>query len=45
MLIAILPLAAHYLTAEVLTLVVPVGFFGLVCLWYVLVWRRNTDDS
>ncbi|HLW94099.1 MAG TPA: hypothetical protein VKS25_01855 [Solirubrobacteraceae bacterium] len=42
--VAILPLAAHYLTASVLTLVVPVGLFALVSLWYVLIWRRGTDD-
>ena len=44
MLSAILPLAAHLLTAEVLTLVLPVGILGLVSLWYMLIWRRDTDD-
>ena len=42
---AILPLAAHYLTASVLTLVVPIGILALVSLWYVLIWRRDTDDN
>ncbi|HEY7965761.1 MAG TPA: hypothetical protein VID68_01910 [Solirubrobacteraceae bacterium] len=43
MLSAIVPLATHLLTAQVLTLVLPVGVLALVSLWYVLIWRRDGD--
>jgi hypothetical protein len=39
-----LPLANHVMTAEVLTLVVPLGVLILVVVWYWLLWRRGTGE-
>jgi hypothetical protein len=35
------PLAAHFLTGSILTLALPLGVLILVCVWYVLAWRRD----
>jgi hypothetical protein len=39
-----IPIAAHFLTGSILTLVLPVGVFIVVAIWYVLVWRRGTGE-
>jgi hypothetical protein len=44
MLSAILPLASHYLTASVLTLVLPTGVLAAVGIWHTLAWIRHRPD-
>jgi hypothetical protein len=39
-----IPLATHFLTASVLTLVVPLGVLVLVLIWYGLIWRRGAGE-
>ena len=39
-----IPLATHFLTASVLTLVVPLGVLILVLIWYGLIWRRGAGE-
>jgi hypothetical protein len=39
-----IPIAAHFLTGSILTLVLPVGVFIVVAIWYVLLWRRGTGE-
>jgi hypothetical protein len=36
-----IPIAAHFLTGSILTLVVPLGVLIVVAVWYVLLWRRG----
>ncbi len=36
-----IPIAAHFLTGSILTLVVPLGVLIVVAVWYVLLWRRD----
>ncbi len=39
-----IPLASHFLTGSILTLVLPVGVFIIVAIWYVFMWRRGTGE-
>jgi hypothetical protein len=39
-----IPLATHFLTASLLTLVVPLGVLVLVLIWYGLIWRRGAGE-
>jgi hypothetical protein len=39
-----IPIAAHVLTGSILTLVLPVGVFIVIAIWYVLLWRRGTGE-
>jgi hypothetical protein len=39
-----LPIAAHFLTGSILSLVLPVGVFIVVGFWYVLRWRRGAGE-
>ena len=39
-----IPLATHFLTASVLTLVLPLGVLILVLIWYGLIWRRGAGE-
>ena len=39
-----LPIAAHFLTGSILTLVLPVGVLILVAIWYVAMWRRGEGE-
>jgi hypothetical protein len=38
------PIAAHVLTGSILTLVLPVGVFIAVAIWYVVLWRRGMGE-
>jgi hypothetical protein len=40
----VIPLAAHFLAGSILSLVLPVGVFIAVAIWYVLLWRRGTGE-
>jgi hypothetical protein len=40
----IVPIASHVLTASILTLVLPVGVFIVVTIWYVVLWRRGMGE-
>jgi hypothetical protein len=37
------PIAAHFLTGSILTLVLPLGVLIAVAVWYALVWGRDAD--
>jgi hypothetical protein len=39
-----LPIAAHFLTGSILTLVIPLGALIAVAIWYVVLWRRGTGE-
>ena len=39
-----LPVATHYLTASILTLVLPVGVFISVIAWFGVLWRRGAGE-
>jgi hypothetical protein len=39
-----IPIAAHFLTGSILTLVLPVGVLIAVAIWYVVLWRRGTGE-
>ena len=41
----LLPIAAHVLTGEVLTLVIPLGVLLVVAVWYVVGLRRDGGES
>ncbi len=38
------PLADHFLTGSVLSLVLPLGVLIVVAVWYVFMWRRGTGE-
>ena len=38
------PLASHFLTGSILTLVLPLGVLILVAIWYVVLWRRGSGE-
>ncbi len=38
------PIATHFLTGSILTLVVPLGVLIAVAVWYVVLWRRDTGE-
>jgi hypothetical protein len=38
------PLASHFLTSSILTLVLPLGVLILVAVWYVVLWRRGSGE-
>jgi len=39
-----LPPIADYVTAGVLTLVIPLGILICVAIWYVVLWYRHAGD-
>jgi len=39
-----IPIATHYLTGSILTLVVPLGVLIAVAVWYVVLWRRGAGE-
>jgi hypothetical protein len=39
-----IPIASHFLTGSILTLVLPAGVFIAVAIWYVVLWRRGTGE-
>ena len=38
------PLAAHFLTGSILSLVLPLGVLIVVAVWYVMLWRRGSGE-
>jgi hypothetical protein len=38
------PIAAHFLTGSILTLVLPLGVLIAVVVWYVVLWRRGAGE-
>jgi hypothetical protein len=40
----VVPIAAHFLTGSILTLVVPLGALIAVAIWYVVLWRRGMGE-
>jgi len=39
-----IPIAAHFLTGSILSLVLPLGVLIVVTVWYVVLWRRGTGE-
>jgi hypothetical protein len=39
-----IPIAAHFLTGSILTLVLPLGVLIVVAVWYVLLLRRGAGE-
>ncbi len=39
-----IPIAAHFLTGSILSLVLPLGVLIVVAVWYVVLWRRGTGE-
>src|SRR6202035_1332302 len=39
-----IPIAAHFLTGSILSLVLPVGVFIVVAVWYVRIWLRGSRE-
>jgi hypothetical protein len=39
-----IPIASHFLTGSILTLVLPAGVLIAVAIWYVVLWRRGTGE-
>ncbi len=39
-----LPLAAHILTASILTLVLPLGVLVVVSIWYLVLFMRGAGE-
>ena len=40
----ITPLASHFLTGSILSLVLPLGVLIVVVIWYVFLWRRGAGE-
>jgi hypothetical protein len=38
------PLASHFLTGSILTLVLPLGTLIVVCIWYGVLLRRGAGE-
>jgi len=38
------PLAAHFLTGSILSLVLPIAVVIVVAIWYVMMWGRGTGE-
>ncbi len=41
---AAIPIASHFLTGSILTLVIPLGVLICVAIWYVVAWRRGAGE-
>lgn len=39
-----IPLASHFLTGSILTLVLPLGVLIAVAVWYVVLFMRGTGE-
>jgi hypothetical protein len=39
-----IPIATHFLTGSILSLVVPLGVLICVAIWYVVLWRRGSGE-
>lgn len=42
--IAIVPVAAHFLTGSILTLALPLGVLLAIVAWYFVMWRGGTGE-
>jgi len=40
----VVPIAAHFLTGSILSLVIPLGVLIVVAVWYVLLWRGGMGE-
>lgn len=40
-----MPLASHFLTGSILSLVLPLGTLIVVCIWYGVLWRRGAGGG
>ena len=41
----LLPIATRYLAGSILSLVLPLGILIVVTIWYVIAFRRGSDES
>ena len=41
---SLVPIATHYLTGSILTLVMPLGILIAVAIWYVVLFRRGSGE-
>ncbi len=39
-----IPIATHFLTGAILTLVLPLGVLICVAVWYVALWKRGSGE-
>jgi hypothetical protein len=39
-----IPIASHFLTGSILTLVLPLGVLIVVAIWYVVLWFHGTGE-
>jgi hypothetical protein len=39
-----IPIASHFLTGSILTLVLPLGVLICVAIWYVVMFRRGSGE-
>jgi hypothetical protein len=39
-----IPIASHFLTGSILSLVLPLGALIAVAIWYVVLWFRGTGE-
>lgn len=42
--VAVVPIASHFLTGSILSLVLPVAVVIAVLTWYWVVWRRGAEQ-
>jgi len=40
----VIPIATRFLTASILTLVIPLGVLIVVSIWYVALWLEGPDE-
>jgi len=40
----VVPLASHFLTGAILSLVLPLGILIAVVIWYLFLWRRGAGE-
>jgi hypothetical protein len=40
----VVPLAGHFLTGSILSLVLPIAVVIVIAIWYVMLWRRGTGE-
>jgi hypothetical protein len=40
----VIPLAAHFLTGSILSLVLPIAVVIVIAVWYVVMWRHGTGE-
>jgi hypothetical protein len=39
-----IPIASHFLTGSILSLVLPLGVLIVVAVWYVVLWLHGTGE-